>query len=652
MWRAKKAQRDVARLSGKPLSETLEPSSVLSTCSESNGRWMTSPDLTEYGLSFSTEAVRQTTYFLLANPGLNSTVLFRADILFDTEAENETQADTQEPQPLPAPDVPGFELTRTVVRRLIPRNSQLDRPLDQTCHFYEATLSAQRSESTRFLVVYTPHVSGMEELPFYHPLLRSLALIYDSSSPPVISTKPGAIGSRAEPEASSGKGVMSIHFLPYGTEPVQTRLERTLSKLLDVQIRITKHRLNETPATRSPYAPIKDNVIPRQRVQDTYARLKTKYAADLCTRWVESTEPSKHVFEDLGVAAFLVELWREMYGCVPLDEQQDNQPSTTKEEEFNDSLKSGSVSNFPGFVDIACGNGVLVYILLHEGYSGWGFDARRRKTWGIFPASVQQYLREELYIPKPFADELSSSDLTSPNLGLPDSKVKIHTATPPTFTPDTFIISNHADELTLWTPLLAALLNPSHPPPFLAIPCCSHSLSGARYRHPPQKKAKASQPASDPNVQDKDREEDETGQGKTGDLKALRQSKLAASDPGNSAFNKSSYGSLTDKLVAVAEEVGYTVEKTLLRIPSTRNIGVLGRMKGLYYGGGGTSGIAGKGRKEEDEEKEEEILERVNEIVRKECAREGGVYIAAKGWVERARGLTSGGGIAHSHAHA
>jgi tRNASer (uridine44-2'-O)-methyltransferase len=636
MGKAKKSQRDVARLSGKPLSETLEPSSVLCTNPGTEegqeGQWVTSPDLTEYGLSFSTDNVQETTFFLLANPGLNSTVLFRADILFDTGTGTEaSRGEGNCGTPLPARDVPEFELSRTIVRRLIPRNSQLDRPLDQTCHFYLSPTAAAGTDGTeqkRFLAIYTPHVSSKEELPYYHPMLRSLAFLYDASSPPSTPTDP-------KPETPAG--VMSIHILPWQPEPVHNRLERTLSKLLDVQIRLTKRRLTEIPTARSPYAPIKDNVIPRHRVQDTYSRLKTRYAAELCSRWVESTEPSKHVFEDLGVAAFLIEFWREMYGCVPVDERQDSSTTESGRAEGVESTELDSdlslSSKFPGFVDIACGNGVLVYILLQEGYPGWGFDARRRKTWDIFPASVQEYLREEIYIPKPFADELSSPQ----DLNLPGLKgIKAHSATPPTLPRTTFIISNHADELTLWTPLLATILNPTHPQPFLAIPCCSHSLSGARYRYPPQTSSTSKEKESTT--------ESGIGEGpdsgpKSGDLKALRASKLTASTPGSAAFNKSSYGTLTEKLVSLAAEVGYDIEKTLLRIPSTRNIGVLGRM----------TAVDGVG------EGEKEILDRVSEIVARECARDGGLNLAARAWVERAVGLTAAGGgcgaNGQSHAH-
>src|SRR5699024_8805461 len=61
----------------------------------------------------------------------------------------------------------------------------------------------------------------------------------------------------------------------------------------------------------------------------------------------------------------------------------------------------------------------------------------------------------------------------------------------------------------------------------------------------------------------------------TGDLKALRNAKLDATQP-DTGINKSTYATLTEKAIQVAEEIGYEVEKTMLRIPSTRNMGVIG----------------------------------------------------------------------------
>lgn len=649
MGRAKKSLRDLSRLSGCPLLETLVPSSVLATSSDTEepGTWVTSPDLMEYGLPYPLEEIQSTTFFLIANPGLNSSVLFRADILADSDAEIETSQ--QAVESCPARHVAGFELSRTVVRRLIPRNPQLDRPLEQTCHFYmSATSPTAESEPSRkrFLVVYTPHVSSKEELPYYHPFLQSLALLYECESTLHIPGSESASGETPqtnETEPGTGTSIMSIHFLPYPAESIHNRLERTLGNLLEVQIRVTRGRLlnaKTTSQTVQPIiAPIKDNVIPRHRVQDTYSRLKAKYAVDLSSRWVESTEPSKHVFEDLGVAAFLVELWRDMYGCVPADEQQ-GQTSTPN---VDGSKQAKAKPQFPGFVDIACGNGVLVYTLLKEGYPGWGFDARRRKTWSIFPADIQERLKEEIYIPEPFADILSLRDDDR------DQLLSVSMSSSPSPSPslstlhkNTFIISNHADELTLWTPLLAALLNPASPPPFLAIPCCSHALSGARYRYP-------AQTSSTPEKNDRKQEVPSSAPGiETGDLASLRKLRLTEQNPHSASFGTSTYGALTDKLVAISTEAGFDVVRTLLRIPSTRNIGVLGSFSAKYSTE--IDGNTSPGADADGERVEEEVRDRITSVVERECARDGGVYLSAKSWVARAKGLRAGvGGNAHGH---
>jgi tRNASer (uridine44-2'-O)-methyltransferase len=716
---------------------------VLATPEE---KWVTSPDLTEYNLPFTAEHISDTALYLLLNPGLTSSVLFRADILaqsgkcptlaaLEAQKQQETgkeastatamtmaqnvigeEKEVKEPvMGMPAREVPGFELHQTLIRRLIPRNQQLDVPVDQTCHLYshagaveqmekekELGIPHSRAPKERFMVIYTPHVSSKEELPYYHPLVRSMAFVYECD----YTVESEGTENPSPSVVENPKGTMSIHFLPYENDAgsISTRLERSLTKLIEVQIRTTRGRLDPCrPSISSPYVLIKDNVVPRNRVQDTYSRLKNKYAADLNERWIESTEPSKHVFEDLSIAAFLIELWRDLYGAVPGDErEQQKQQSLTSEE--------GS-GQFPGFVDIACGNGVLVYILISEGYSGWGFDARRRKTWSIFPTDVQERLKEEIYIPKPFMDVLAAQDqgriqnknqdapmqlpLSEPQPGQSNgSNSGTSTSTSLSTLPkDTFIISNHADELTLWTPILSTLLNPTNPPPFLAIPCCSHSLSGARHRFRPQSARPSSLSTQNHQEQQGENEpqpENEEGNSEdmkerkgeekeknpeTGDLKQMRKDKLAAQNPHNKAFPQSTYGSLTDKLVAITNEVASgsasgtgtageagreaknenkndagdaVAVKTLMRIPSTRNIGVIG---GISLSKSSGPRLAGSTSEHGEciKATEEEVLARVAAIVERECARDGGVSLAAMNWVERARKLQKNRGEKSKH---
>jgi hypothetical protein len=40
------------------------------------------------------------------------------------------------------------------------------------------------------------------------------------------------------------------------------------------------------------------------------------------------------------------------------------------------------------FIDMGCGNGLLVHILNSEGYNGIGLDVRSRKMWAQYPHST------------------------------------------------------------------------------------------------------------------------------------------------------------------------------------------------------------------------------------------------------------------------
>ena len=501
--------------------------------------------------------------------------------------------------------------SRTVLRRLIPRKPQVDQPLVQTCIVLQDEQGEGRSSTV--LVVYLPHVDEQDQMPFYHPKVRGLAYLYRQAT--------------GETTAD-----LTVHYL--ACEPVDEtildRTHRTMLSLLKTFIRLAKlvqSGLQASPASEEPSlspdadlspSTLKDTVIPQHLYQNTYTTLKQKYAADLINRWVEKTEPVKHVFEDLSIAAFLIELWKLMY-CS---------------------------SSFPGFVDIACGNGVLVYILIKEGYHGFGFDARRRKTWDIL--NIDESLREQICIPKPFRDALGDETGNS----IPTALTSWNNGVLP---PDSFIISNHADELTLWTPILAALCAPATSPlPFLAIPCCSHALSGARHRYPPQPNTSTTHAPTNPITTPPSEFDKDAAQPKTGDLKALRALRLAehssptipttaSSNSPNS--NKSQYACLTRKVVEVAKELDMDVELTLMRIPSTRNIGIvgncfLGRKEGL------------KGRRVAEEKTEARhdtqlttmtMEECINNLIERECEKSDGVVAAAKIWFDGARRLSRGG---------
>jgi tRNASer (uridine44-2'-O)-methyltransferase len=239
-------------------------------------------------------------------------------------------------------------------------------------------------------------------------------------------------------------------------------------------------------------------LIDKSVYQDLYITLKNKHAKTLIEKWVEATDPLKHVFEDISLATFLILLW-----------EQDRGKETT-------------------FVDIGCGNGVLVYLLVMEGYEGYGFDARRRKSWNIFPQHVQHRLHEKILLPHFLTQGNDDQDHSNIDDG-------IHNGV---FGDGTFLISNHADELVPYTPLLAAMTPNSG---FLAIPCCEHDFSGSKIGGGFLKSTKSTEKTNNGDV----------GQGR--------------------------YGMYCEWICKIAREMGWIVQREMLRIPSTRNVGIVGR---------------------------------------------------------------------------
>jgi tRNASer (uridine44-2'-O)-methyltransferase len=543
---------------------------------------------------------------LLRNPNVTSSHLFRAEIFYDSACDSPIFEDPSSPdleeqstllrhlkaeyRPIQV-TVPEYTLQRTVVRRLVPRNPELDNALVQTVHHYDFSSDSEN----RTLIIYVPHVESPDFMPYYHPKAQSVAFIH-------------TINSTASPSGS-----LSLHYRLFPGEPLTSRLQRTALNLLKI---IHKHAAGQQAGyTKRVHH---DQLVPQKRFQDTYARLKSKYAKRLILDWVEVTDPVKHVFEDLGIAAFCIELWRDMYGEVV-----DGKESIDEASELRGASKT---YQFPGFVDIGCGNGLLVYLLISEGYGGWGFDARRRKSWAMFPMDIQEKLKELILVPeilqKPSfhsgARDQRDQDAHEPQ-GFHNGK----------FPRGTFIISNHADELTPWTPLLAHLSQS----PFIAIPCCSHSLTGARCRfHTSQSpSAKSANPA---NLKTEDNPKEEPGLNTRVHL--FTSSATTGPGPASGSLarpkgNKppSAYAGLTAYVIRLAEELGYAAQTEALRIPSTRNVAIIGQ-RSLGH--------------DQGEPSDDRRTEAVRKILQRDT---GNLERAGAEWIEMALKLVKGKGSGH-----
>ncbi|KAF5269671.1 hypothetical protein FQA39_LY08594 [Lamprigera yunnana] len=153
---------------------------------------------------------------------------------------------------------------------------------------------------------------------------------------------------------------------------------------------------------------------------DLYQRLKKQYGKKIVEAWTEKTDPLKFVYEDIAIASYLISLWKIRHP-----------------------------NNKPTFVDLGCGNGLLVYILNQEGFLGEGIDVRKRKIWEWYSNTS---LRVETIKP--------SVEYQFPDID--------------------WIIGNHSDELTLWIPIIAS--QSSYKCNFFLLPCCAYEFNGEKYK--------------------------------------------------------------------------------------------------------------------------------------------------------------------------
>ncbi|XP_018526965.1 LOW QUALITY PROTEIN: probable tRNA (uracil-O(2)-)-methyltransferase [Lates calcarifer] len=166
------------------------------------------------------------------------------------------------------------------------------------------------------------------------------------------------------------------------------------------------------------------SLLPVEKYSLMYQQLKDKYKA-MVKVWPEVTDPEKFVYEDVAIATYLLVLWAEERAEKGLTARQ-------------------------SFVDLGCGNGLLVHILTNEGHPGKGIDVRRRKIWDMYDPQTQ--LEEKAITP-------SESFL---------------------FPGADWLIGNHSDELTPWIPVIAA--RSSYSCRYFVLPCCFFDFFGKYQR--------------------------------------------------------------------------------------------------------------------------------------------------------------------------
>ncbi|EAU82171.1 DUF1613 domain-containing protein [Coprinopsis cinerea okayama7 len=411
---------------------------------------------------------------LVHHPEYNSTLILRSEVV----------KEYTEDFPGHLPEIPGHAIVRCIHRKLLPRRPGRDAGLEQYCTFYRPT--EETEDAPVDTLVLTPIVPPGGTLPYYHPTVSHLAFRY---------------------VLMEDTPFLQIELVPIPGTPTDpnSRLYRTCLALLE-----TLHRYGWGALVNYKKRVLHDCLIPREEYQDLYLVMRERHK-HLIDTWQEVTDPLKHVFEDIGIATFLILLWKNTYG----------------DEGFADeaSLSSEPWKSWPrppgGFVDFGCGNGLLTHILSEEGYDGAGIDVRARTSWEHYPKTTRNNLHVHAFDP---LDLEASSQF---------------------FKPGAFIIGNHADELTPWVPIVATLTSSSG---YLSIPCCPWSFdskfqrsTAEMYPHPPEM---------------------------VGQLNL-----------GGDGSNSSAYSVYRIWLASLSLYCGWEVECEMLRIPSTRNWGLVGRKR-------------------------------------------------------------------------
>ncbi|EJC98366.1 DUF1613-domain-containing protein [Fomitiporia mediterranea MF3/22] len=488
---------------------------------------------------------------LVHHPEYNSTLILRSEVIEDSAAVAAAEYEL--------PQLQGFRLVRNLRRRLLPRRPGRDPPIEQDCTFYAASngvscgdvadseqehVTEDDTEALVNCLVLTPKLEPGRSMPYYHPAVFHIAFRY------LTSPRSGGDGVMYDnDDKSEARLRIEVVLRPGAPDPkdINSRLYRTCLSLLE-----TIHRYGWGISTNYQKQVHHDCLVSREEYQDLYLVLRERHK-HLVGQWHENTDPLKHVFEDIGIATFLMLLWKQN---VHDDSASSSESVTTSGEVQNDRPDSMPWHDWPrprSFLDFGCGNGLLVRILLSEGYVGEGIDLRARNSWQHYPPQIQAHLHVHALNPLDLSQS-QSSGTTVPSL-----------ISNRFFTPGTFVIANHADELSPWTPVLATLTDSSG---FLSIPCCPWSFDAQFHRS--QLRLKGSQGS--------ERETAFAFSPPDGDDPDSFVESLRLGGVGNDA-GKSRYAAYRIWLACLGIQCGWAAETETLRIPSTRNWALVGRKR-------------------------------------------------------------------------
>ncbi|KAG7558211.1 hypothetical protein FFLO_02864 [Filobasidium floriforme] len=419
---------------------------------------------------FSLDFFFKTLEELCLHPERNSSSILRADILYDSQAGPSTtnSAEAQSTSIDTAFQGPqNFFQCRRIRRKLLPRKPQIDKPLEQDCLF----LTSEVDAAPKGLVILLPDVKEEKDVPFYHPILRKLAFEY---------TQLQTFGEKDDPDTVP-QGTIKISALPFPNsaplpinkvqEAMQSDVkpeedvnrilpQRTVRTCLHLLETLHKHGWGQQRGYEKRV--VHDVLVVRENFQDLYLVLKERHK-HLDSRknkegFNKIMDTKRHVWKDVAIACFLMLLWKDMYPPIKQESGLEDVPSRRPWDLWG--RPAG------GFLDLGCGNGLLVHILISEGYKGKGIELRERRTWPGYPAETREALVEQGIDPPRWFPNTLEEWQTGSWEGKEDCPIE----------EGMFLIGNHADEMTPWLPLLSLI--PKTPAPHLSLPCCLHTLNG------------------------------------------------------------------------------------------------------------------------------------------------------------------------------
>jgi len=343
--------------------------------------------------------------------------------IFQTDNKEINSKDSDESE-LPIEYLDNNVKTIVYKRHLIPRLANRDPEIDE--HVYHL----KESNTVQFYPqLPEDDPLNARKIPFFYPKLLGISISYETLDPikdkqlidDLLQQEQSRLNKtnitnkkknhKAEPEKPIEKFKALLKLKVIYFKDYQPKVDKSSLQILE---KVNRWGLNyeigyQKKATL-------DQIIPKTTFISLYEELKHKYK-NMVEGWEEitRTDPKKFIFEDVAIAAYLIGVWRKENTDAGIERKQT-------------------------FVDIGCGNGLLVNILNKEGYQGIGVDLRSRRIWEKYDQEIQKNLIEQAILP---------NETTYPDYD--------------------WLIGNHSDELTPWVPMMASKVPNQR---FFLLPCC------------------------------------------------------------------------------------------------------------------------------------------------------------------------------------